>query len=122
MVSSVALSSRDSIKYRWLVMEHSVEIYGAIAATVFDIFGVWLGLKLTQRNQAVEVRGIMVATPVEFVRNQEKLESFGITPRESEVLQLIDLDNVVGGSIKLGHAFLVGLLITAAAAICYVVT
>jgi len=89
LVGGALIAGLKLIEYRWLVVEHSVEIYGALVATVFAIFGIWLGLRLTQRNKEVEVREIMVATPVEFVRDQEKLELFGITPRELEVLQLI---------------------------------
>ena len=89
LVGGALIAGLKLIEYRWLVVEHSVEIYGALVATVFAIFGIWLGLRLTQRNKKVEVREIMVATPVEFVRDQEKLELFGITPRELEVLQLI---------------------------------
>lgn len=89
LVGGVLIAGLKLIEYRWLVVEHSVEIYGALVATVFAIFGIWLGLRLTQRNKEVEVREIMVAAPVEFVRDQEKLELFGITPRELEVLQLI---------------------------------
>jgi len=89
LVGGVLIAGLKLIEYRWLVVEHSVEIYGALVATVFAIFGIWLGLRLTQRNKEMEVREIMVAAPVEFVRDQEKLELFGITPRELEVLQLI---------------------------------
>ena len=89
LVAGALIAGLKLIEYRWLVVEHSVEIYGALVATVFAIFGIWLGLRLTQRNKEVEVREIMVAAPVEFVRDQEKLELFGITPRELEVLQLI---------------------------------
>ena len=89
LVGGALIAGLKLIEYRWLVVEHSVEIYGALVATVFAIFGIWLGLRLTQPNKEVVVREIMVATPVEFVRDQEKLELFGITPRELEVLQLI---------------------------------
>jgi len=89
LVGGALIAGLKLIEYRWLVVEHSVEIYGALVATVFAIFGIWLGLRLTQPNKEVVVREIMVATPVEFVRDQEKLELYGITPRELEVLQLI---------------------------------
>jgi DNA-binding NarL/FixJ family response regulator len=37
----------------------------------------------------VVVREVMVAAPVDFVRDQGRLESLGITPRELEILELI---------------------------------
>ena len=35
------------IEYRFLVVEHSLEIYGGIVALLFASLGIWLGLKLT---------------------------------------------------------------------------
>jgi ATP/maltotriose-dependent transcriptional regulator MalT len=58
-------------------------------AAVFTTVGIWLGLRLTRRNETVMVREVMVPAPVNFVRDQAKLESLGITPRELEILQLI---------------------------------
>jgi DNA-binding CsgD family transcriptional regulator len=75
------------IEYRWLVVEHSVEIYGGLVAAVFAGLGIWLGLKLTSRT--VVVREVPVPAPADFVRDQGKLESLGITPRELEILELI---------------------------------
>lgn len=48
-----------------------------------------LGLKLTRRTETVVVREVMVPAPVNFVRDQSKLEALGITPRELEILELI---------------------------------
>jgi len=70
-------------------VEHSVEIYGGLVAAVFASVGIWLGLKLTRRTQTIVVREVMVPAPVNFVRDQSKLESLGITPRELEILELI---------------------------------
>ena len=89
LLGGVLIAALKFIEYRWLVVEHSIEIYGALVAAVFAAFGIWLGLRLTRHTKTVEVREVMVAAPVEFVRDQEKLQSLGITPRELEVLQLI---------------------------------
>jgi hypothetical protein len=35
-------------EYRFLVVEHSVEIYGALVAALFAGLGIWLGLTLTR--------------------------------------------------------------------------
>ena len=78
-----------AIQYRWLVMEYSVEIYGGIVAAVFASVGIWLGLKLTRNTETVIVREVMVAAPSSFIRDETKLESLGITPRELEILELI---------------------------------
>lgn len=78
-----------AIQYRWLVMEYSVEIYGGLIAAVFASVGIWLGLKLTRHTETVVVREVMVAAPSSFIRDESKLESLGITPRELEILELI---------------------------------
>ena len=36
------------IEYRYLVIEHSIEIYGGLVAAVFAGLGIWLSLKLTR--------------------------------------------------------------------------
>jgi NarL family two-component system response regulator LiaR len=79
------------IEYKYLVMEHSVEIYGGLIAAVFAGLGIWLGLKLTRHTETIVVREVQVEVPAPttFVRNDAKLESLGITPRELEILGLI---------------------------------
>lgn len=74
------------IEYRWLVVEHSIEIYGGIIATFFAGIGIWLGRKLTRKPEPV-MRELVPISP--FVRDERKLESLGITPRELEILELI---------------------------------
>ena len=82
------------IEYRFLVIDHAVEIYGAIVAAIFAAVGIWLGNRFTRSR--VEVREVPVEVPVEvrvpetpFVLNQRQVEARGITPRELEILQLI---------------------------------
>jgi DNA-binding CsgD family transcriptional regulator len=77
------------IEYRWLVVEYSVEIYAALTAAVFAAVGIWLGQRLTRPRGTVIVREVMVPAPANFVRDDRKLESLGVTPRELEILELI---------------------------------
>jgi len=77
------------IEYRWLVVEHSIEIYGGLIAAVFAGLGIWLGLRLTRRTETVVVREVLVPASPGFVRDQARLDSLGITPRELEILELI---------------------------------
>ena len=89
LVAGVLIAVLKLIEYRWLVVEHSVEIYGALVAAVFAALGIWLGLRLTRHKETVVVREVMVPAPAAFVRDQGQLESLGITPRELEILELI---------------------------------
>ena len=75
------------IEYRYLVIEHSVEIYGGLVAAIFAALGIWLGLTLTRKKETVVVREIPVSPP--FVLNNSRVEKLGITRRELEILQLI---------------------------------
>ena len=38
------------IEFRFLVVEHSLEIYGGLIALLFAALGIWLGLKLTRKE------------------------------------------------------------------------
>jgi NarL family two-component system response regulator LiaR len=89
LLGGVLIAGLRLIEYRWLVLEHSVEIYGALVAALFASLGIWLGLRLTRHTESVVVREVVVPAPVNFVRDQNKLESLGITPRELEILELI---------------------------------
>jgi DNA-binding CsgD family transcriptional regulator len=77
------------VEYRFLVIEHSLEIYGALVAAIFAGVGIWLGLKLTRKERVVVVREVPVPATEPFTLNQEKLGDLGITPRELEILELI---------------------------------
>ena len=89
LLGGVLIAGLKLIEYRWLVVEHSVEIYGGLVAAVFAALGIWLGLRLTRTTETVVVREVVVPAPVGFVRDQGRLEALGITPRELEILELI---------------------------------
>ncbi len=75
-------------EYRFLVLEHSLELYGALVAAIFAGLGIWLGLKLTRPKTTVVIREVP-APSVPFEADLGKLEELHITPREFEILQLI---------------------------------
>ena len=77
------------VEYRFLVIEHSIEIYGGLIAALFAGVGVWLGLKFTRNKEKVVIREIPIAAPERFTLNQSRLQELGITPRELEILELI---------------------------------
>ncbi len=89
LVAGVLIAGLRLIEYRWLVVEHSVEIYGGLVAAVFAALGIWLGLRFTRRVETVVVREIQVPTPMDFVRDDAKVAALGITPRELEILEQI---------------------------------
>lgn len=75
-------------EYRFLVVEHSVEIYVALVAALFAGLGIWLGLTLTRKKPATIIKE--VPAPAEpFVVDEQRLTQLGITARELEILGLI---------------------------------
>jgi DNA-binding CsgD family transcriptional regulator len=75
------------VEYRFLVLEHSLEIYGGIVALLFSVLGIWLGLKLTKTRETVVVREVPVPVTGPFERNETRREQLGITPREIEIME-----------------------------------
>jgi ATP/maltotriose-dependent transcriptional regulator MalT len=89
VVGGVLIAGLKWTEYRFLVIEHSFEIYGALIATTFAILGIWLGLKLTKTRETIVVREIPVATTRVFSVDDTTRENLSITPRELEILGLI---------------------------------
>ena len=79
------------IEFRYIVVEHSVEIYGGLIAAVFAGLGIWLGLRLTRGRETVVVQEVIVTNPsgTPFVRSARQVEALGLTPRELEMLELV---------------------------------
>ena len=97
LVGGVLIAILRWSEYQFLVIEHSLEIYGAIVAIIFVVFGIWLGIKLTKPREKIILREVLVplhapaepAPAVPFTLNQVQLDALGITPRELEILTLI---------------------------------
>lgn len=83
LLGGVLIALLKAIEYRYLVLEHSLEIYGGLVAVIFAALGLWLGRGLTRTRLVVRE----VPAPGPFARNQSRLEQLGITPRELEILE-----------------------------------
>jgi DNA-binding CsgD family transcriptional regulator len=88
LLGGVLIALLKLIEFRYLVVEHSVEIYGGLTAALFAALGIWLGLRLTRARTTV-VETVIVRDRTPFVRNAAAVEALGITPRELEILELI---------------------------------
>jgi DNA-binding CsgD family transcriptional regulator len=93
-------------EYRFLVVEHSVEIYGGLIAALFAGLGIWLGLTLTRKpakivtqtivkeivQEKIVTETIVKEVPARagpFVADDARVSQLGITARELEILGLI---------------------------------
>jgi DNA-binding CsgD family transcriptional regulator len=87
----LAIAALRAVEYRFLVLEHSIEIYGGLIALLFATVGIWIGVTLTRTTEVVVVREVPVPVPAAgpFARNDTKVAELGITPRELDILEHI---------------------------------
>ena len=89
IVGGVLITLLKWSEYQFLVLEHSLEIYGGLVAIIFAALGIWLGLRLTGPRQRVVVKEIPVPAAGPFVPDDRKRDELGITRRELEILALV---------------------------------
>ena len=94
LIGGILITALKWTEYRFLVQEHSLEIYGGLTAAIFAILGIWLGNRLSTRRKVVYeqvIQEVHIPAPPApaFAPNEQKREELAITPREIEVLALI---------------------------------
>ena len=96
LIGGLMVAALRFVEYRWLVVEHSLELYGGIVAALFSALGIWLGLRLTRRTDiaiapesASTTSAAATASGAPFTRDQMRVAALGITPRELEMLELV---------------------------------
>ncbi len=89
LIGGILIALLQWTEYRFLVVEHSIEIYGGLIAATFAVLGIWLGLKLTAKRQTIVVREVPVPAEGTFIPDERKREDLHITRREHENLELI---------------------------------
>jgi hypothetical protein len=89
LIGGILIAVLKWIEYRFLVVEHSIEIYAGLTAAMFAAIGIWLGLKLTGKQHMIVVKEVPVAVRVPFIPDEKKREELGITRRELEILERI---------------------------------
>src|SRR5580698_3066947 len=98
LVGGLLIATLQYTEYRYVIIEHSVELYGALVAILFAAFGIWLGLRIPRRREIIRETVVVkeVFVPAEaaaalepFAPNTAQQQSLGITARELEILTLI---------------------------------
>ena len=89
LIGGILITVLKWTEYRFLVIEHSIEIYGGLIAATFAVLGIWLGLKLTGTRERIVVKEVPVPAGEPFVPDERKREGLGITASEMEILGLI---------------------------------
>jgi DNA-binding CsgD family transcriptional regulator len=116
LVGGLLIATLQYTEYRFVIIEHSVELYGALVAILFAAFGIWLGLRITRGRETIRetvvVKEVLVpaeAPPersgteskdppfgsgplgkhIPFTPNTAQQQSLCITARELEILTLV---------------------------------
>ena len=96
LVGGLLIATLQYTEFRFVVIEHSVELYGALVAILFATFGMWLGLRMTRGRETIVLKEVVVPAPdpvgesaLTFAPDMTRQESVGITPRELEILNLV---------------------------------
>jgi two-component system, NarL family, response regulator LiaR len=97
LVGGLLIAVLQYTEYRFVIIEHSVELYGALVAILFATFGIWLGLRITRSRETIRetvvVREVLVPAEAPalkpFAPSTAHQQHLGITARELEILTLI---------------------------------
>ena len=91
LVGGVLITLLQWTEFHFVVLQHSVAIYGVLIAILFAGAGIWLGTRLfAPRERIVEVEIVAPAPPApNFVADDTARERLGITRRELEILVLV---------------------------------
>ena len=106
LVGGLLIATLQYTEYRFVIIEHSVELYGALVAILFATFGIWLGLRITRSRETsgreiiretVVVREVLVSAETSEPQVSKArpgppgnaAQTLGITARELEILSLI---------------------------------
>jgi NarL family two-component system response regulator LiaR len=92
--SGLLIALLKLIEYRFLVVEHSMAIYGGLIAALFAAVGIWLGVTLRRPpalpsgpSPPAAIQIVPASGP--FTRDDARVGELGLTPRELEILELI---------------------------------
>lgn len=78
------------LEWRFIIINHSFEIYAGIIALMFTGLGIWLALKLsTPKTATIYIEKEVLVNTDEFILNEAELNRLGLSKRELEVLHLM---------------------------------
>jgi two-component system, NarL family, response regulator LiaR len=93
LVGGLLIATLQYTEYRFVIIEHSVELYSALVAILFSTLGIWLGLRITRNRETIRetvvVREVLAPALGPFAPNTAHQQTLGITARELEILTLI---------------------------------
>jgi DNA-binding CsgD family transcriptional regulator len=76
------------LEWRFIFVDHEIELYAGGLAVIFTLLGIWLAVKLTHPKTIIVEKEIIVKSE-HFILNEKELNRLGLSKREIEVLQLM---------------------------------
>ena len=92
IIGGILVTVLQWTRYRFLIVENSIDIYVGLSAAIFAGLGIWLGFRLRGSRQKVLIREIPGPTLIQspqFVPDETKRKDLDITRRELEILELV---------------------------------
>jgi len=102
LVGGLLIATLQYTEYRFVVLSHSVELYGALVAILFAAFGIWLGQRITRKREIIRETVVVKEVPIPaeaslplapdlapFTPDRASQQTLGITARELEILALV---------------------------------
>jgi NarL family two-component system response regulator LiaR len=78
------------LEWRFVIVDHALELYAGSLAVIFTLLGIWLAVKLTRpKTNTVIVEKEVIVKSGHFVLDEKELNKLGLSKREMEVLQLM---------------------------------
>ena len=89
---ALLMSCLKILEYKLVIIDHSLELYGASLAIIFTTIGIVAGKKLTTKKEMIVERIITVPAIIPnaaFETDNKTIERLGISKREQEILELM---------------------------------
>ena len=101
--SAVLLLLLKWLEWRFMIVNHVMEIYIGAIALIFTLLGIWLALKLSKpkvntvivekevfrEKEVIVEKEIYIKENPDFTLNEKEIEKLGLSKREMEVLELM---------------------------------
>lgn len=83
------------LELRYILFDHSLEIYISSIAVLFTALGIWLALKLSKpKTKTIIVeKEVFISKEEDFIMNQALIEQLELSARELEILNLMAQGN-----------------------------
>ena len=88
LVGGVLITLLQWTEFHFIVLEHSVAIYGVLIAILFAGAGIWFGTRLLAPRERIVEIAVPAATP-NFTADDTARKRLGITRRELEILECV---------------------------------